>query len=153
MNRARVTIEELATRVGEDLGVSGWTVVDQHRIDGFAEATGDRQFIHVDPVAARDTPFGGTIAHGFLTLSLVAPFSLDVLPEVVGARMSINYGLNRLRFVSPVRCGARVRGRFKLAALAAQDNNCYLQTLEAVVEIEDSPRPALVAEWLIRVML
>lgn len=153
MNRGRLTIEELATRVGEELGVSDWMVVDQRRIDGFADATGDRQFIHVDPVAARETPFGGTIAHGFMTLSLVAPFSLEVLPEIVGARMSINYGLNRLRFVSPVRCGARVRGRFKLTALAPQDNNCYLQTLEAVVEIEDSPRPALVAEWLIRVML
>lgn len=153
MHRESVTIEELTTRVGTELGFSDWMVVDQTRIDAFADATGDHQFIHVDPVAARDTPFGGTVAHGFLTLSLVAAFSYQVLPTVTGARMSINYGINRLRFVTPVRCGARVRGRFKLKALAAQDNNCYLETLEAVVEIEDVPRPALVLEWLIRVML
>ncbi len=153
MHRESVTIEELTTHVGTELGVSDWMVVDQTRIDAFADATGDHQFIHIDPVAARETPFGGTIAHGFLTLSLVAAFSYQVLPAVTGARMSINYGINRLRFVTPVRCGARVRGRFKLKALEAQDNNCYLETVEVVVEIEDVSRPALVLEWLIRVML
>jgi len=114
--------------------------------------TGDHQFIHVDPEAARASPLGTTVAHGFLSLSLVAAFSREVVPGIRGTRMSFNYGTNRLRFLAPVRSGSRVRGRFKLKAVEAQDHGRYLANLEVQVEIEGGERPALALEWLILVM-
>ena len=109
---------DLKALVGREVGVSGWREVTQGDIDRFAEVTGDPQFIHVDPVrAAAETPFGGTIAHGFLTLSLLSAFGLDALPRILERRMGVNYGFDKVRFVSPVRSGARVRGRFMLAAI------------------------------------
>ena len=109
-----MTIEELAARVGGEPFVSRWFVIDQARIDAFAEITEDRQFIHVDPQAARATPFGGTIAHGFLTLAMLSAFAQDARPKVSGVAMGVNYGFDRLRFLAPVPAGARMRGRFKL---------------------------------------
>lgn len=148
MHRRAVTLDELVALVGSELGVSDWISIEQPRIDAFAEITGDRQFIHVDPEAARKTPLGTTIAHGFLTLSLVAALSEQILPRVAGARMTLNYGSNRLRFLAPVPCGSRVRGRFVLEAVEPQDRG-FLQTLAVTVEIEHRDRPALVLEWLL----
>jgi acyl dehydratase len=143
-----VTLGELQALVGQELGVSEWTLVDQKRIDAFADLTDDHQFIHVDPEAARRTPLATTIAHGFLTLSLVAAFSYQVVPGVAGAKMGMNYGINRLRFISPVKSGSRVRGRFKLKALEDQGGGRYLSTTEVSVEVEGQEKPSLVLEWL-----
>src|SRR4051812_37288432 len=108
------SIEEIRDKVGQEVGVSGWILVDQARIDAFADATEDPQFIHVDPVAAAKTPFGGTIAHGFLTLSLLSRMAADAMVAPEGMKMGVNYGLDRVRFLAPVRSGKRVRGRFTL---------------------------------------
>ncbi len=133
--------------------VSGWLLVDQPTIDTFAQATRDHQFIHVDPVrAAAETPFGGTIAHGFLTLSLLSPLAFDALPGIEGTRMGVNYGFDAVRFVSPVRSGARVRGRFRLVGLHERAASVQ-STWEASVEIEGAAKPALTARWLTLAML
>jgi len=143
------SVRDLQARVGQELGLSDWMVVDQARINAFADATGDHQFIHVDPDRARATPFGGTIAHGFLSLSLLTAL-MDRLPgsRIEGIRMGVNYGFNKVRFVTPVAAGVRVRGRFTLLALDEKRPRQWQQTLEVAVEIEDQKKPALVAEWL-----
>ena len=110
------SLDDIRASVGKEIGVSGWIAVDQARIDSFAEATEDRQFIHVDPAAAAQTPFGGTIAHGFLSLSLLSRMAADVVLVPAETRMVVNYGLDRVRFIAPVRSGSRVRGRFTLSA-------------------------------------
>ncbi|KIF65843.1 nodulation protein NodN [Streptomyces sp. AcH 505] len=135
--------------VGQEVGVSSWHVVDQKRIDAFAEVTEDHQFIHVDPVrAAKETPFGTTIAHGFLSLSLMSAFAYEVLPSIEGTAMSVNYGFDKLRFVSPVRAGARVRGRFTLTDATLRGPKELLSRTNVTVEIEGESKPALVADWL-----
>jgi acyl dehydratase len=135
--------------VGQDLGVSDWVEVSQERIDQFAQATGDFQFIHVDPEAAAKTPFGGTIAHGFLTLSLVPLLVQNSdLPRPADIKMGVNYGGNTLRFLSPVRSGKRVRGHFKLIALDEKRPGQWQQTMAITVEIEGEDKPALVCEWI-----
>jgi acyl dehydratase len=142
-------LDELRTLAGQDIGTSDWIVVDQERIDAFAAATGDHQWIHVDVARARtDTPFGSTIAHGFLTLSLISALMRDTV-SLSGLRMSINYGLNRVRFVSPVPAGSRIRARVTLAAIAAVDDGVQA-TWGVTVEREGGERPAAVAEWLVR---
>lgn len=143
-----VTISERASQVGTTL-VSDWVTVDQNMIDAFANATGDHQFIHVDKDRAAQTPFGGTIAHGFLTLSLM-PMLAERTPGLAidGVRMGVNYGGNRVRFLTPVRSGARVRGHFKLLDLTEKRPGQWQQTTELTVEIEGEKKPALVAEWL-----
>ncbi len=138
----------LASRVGEEIGVSDWVRVDQHRIDAFAEATGDRQWIHVDPVRAAAGPFGTTIAHGFLTLSLLPEFA-DTAFAIADQRMGVNYGLNRVRFPAPVRVGSRLRGHFKLLKYEPLEGGAQL-TVEVTVELEGSPKPACVAESVSR---
>lgn len=135
--------------VGQEIGVSDWLTVDQGQIDAFADSTHDHQAIHVDPVAAAASPFGGTIAHGFLTLSLLSAMAYQT-PKIAGEGMSVNYGFDRLRFVSPVRAGARVRGRFGLAGVDEIRPGELQVTLDVTVEIEGSERPALVARWLTR---
>ena len=127
---------------------SDWMTVDQTMIDGFAAATRDYQFIHVDPERAKaETPFGGTIAHGFLTISLLSPLAYDALPGVKTTRMGINYGFDRVRFLNPVKAGARVRGVFKMVALA--ERAVSLQTTwDASIEIEGATKPALTAQWI-----
>ena len=135
--------------VGREVGVSGWVEVSQGRIDGFAEATGDRQWIHTDPErAARESPFGTTIAHGFLTLSLLSELGQTAV-AVSGVRMGINYGLNRVRFVSPVPAGSRVRGRFTLAALEEIEGGVQVMW-KVTVEREGGDKPCCAAEWLVR---
>ena len=146
--RPTITIERLQAKIGEETGVSRWFEISQARIDAFAEVTEDRQFIHVDPVAAEATPFGGTIAHGFLTLSMLSAIAYDALPRVEGLAMGVNYGFDKVRFVSPVRAGARIRGRFKLEALTRRSLT-EVQAINAVtVDIEGADKPALVAQWL-----
>lgn len=142
------SLDEIRSRVGQEVGVSSWLTVDQARIDSFAEATEDRQFIHVDPAAAAQTPFGGTIAHGFLSLSLLSRMAAEAtfLPE--GLKMAINYGFDRVRFLAPVRSGRRVRGRFTLDSAEEKAPGQWLMRHKVTVEIEGEDKPALTAEWL-----
>lgn len=149
-----ITVAAMRDRIGTET-VSDWITVTQAMIDGFAEATGDRQFIHVDPVRAAQTPFGGTIAHGFLTLSLMPQLAEKVAdaPVVQGMRMAVNYGGNSVRFVTPVRSGARVRGRFHLAAFDEKRPGQYQQVTDFTVEIEGADTPALVAQWITLIYL
>ena len=129
--------------------MSGWHEVTQADIDSFADVTGDHQFIHVNPERAlAETPFGGTIAHGFLTLSLLSAFGQEALPRIANRRIGVNYGLERVRFLSPVRSGARVRGRFVLARLERRRANEILLGYDVTVEIEGAAKPALAAQWL-----
>ncbi|MDT7566150.1 MAG: hypothetical protein QOG76_4774 [Pseudonocardiales bacterium] len=141
--------DELKAAVGEQLGTSDWVTVEQKQIDTFAEATGDHQWIHVDAEKAKDGPFGGTIAHGYLTLSLLPVFSAQVY-KVENVKMGINYGLNKVRFTSPVPVNSRLRGSFEL--LEVSEVKDALQVVNKVtVEIEGNERPACVAEWVTRV--
>ena len=143
-------IEELKTLVGEEIGVSDWFEVTQDRISAFADATEDHQWIHLDTERARtETPFGSTIAHGFLTLSLLPKLAAQAYRVQGDFKMGINYGLNRLRFISPVPSGSRVRARFTLQSVEAVQGGWQL-TVVATVEIEGGQKPALVAEWLMR---
>ena len=128
--------------------MSDWLVIDQQRIDEFADATEDRQFIHVDPAAATQTPFGGTIAHGFLTLSLLSRMAADVMLVPDTTRMAVNYGLDRVRFIAPVRAGSRVRGRFTLDAVDDKAPGHLLLRHTVTVDIDTSDKPALTAQWL-----
>jgi acyl dehydratase len=132
--------------VGRDLGVSSWVTLDQTMINAFAECTGDRQWIHVDVERAkRESPFGGTIAHGYLTLSLIAPATFELLVEPAGAKQAFNYGLDRVRFVAPVRTGARVRVRIKVLSVEDKGGGRLLVTTVNTVEIEGENKPALTA--------
>lgn len=148
MTAATIAVADYQALVGSELGVSSWIEIDQPRIDVFADATLDRQFIHVDPETARASPFGGTIAHGFLTLSLLSAMIDEVLPSIAGMTTSVNFGFNSIRFVAPVRSGKRVRGRFVLKAVGERSPGVLQSTFEVTVEIENQPKPALVAEWL-----
>jgi acyl dehydratase len=141
------SIRELRNRVGEEVAVSPWMEVGQERIDTFAKAIEDFQWIHVDPARAKSSPFGGTIAHGFLTLSLLSHLS-ETTFSFSERRMGVNYGLNRVRFTSPVKSGSRVRARFTLLKYEPIDGNGVQVTWNATVEIEGAPKPALVAEWI-----
>jgi acyl dehydratase len=144
-----LTLAELAAYAGKEIGKSAWFTVSQEHIDRFADATEDHQFIHVDPArAVKETPFGGTIAHGFLTLSLLSKFAADVVPGLKGRIMGINYGFERIRFLAPVRSGARVRGRFDLHSATIRGEREVLTRFNVTVEIEHEEKPALVAEWL-----
>ncbi|MDR9484934.1 MAG: MaoC family dehydratase [Sediminimonas sp.] len=143
-----ITRADMAARVGQSLGSSRWFTVDQSMIDGFADITHDHQFIHVDPAAAAQTPFGGTIAHGFLTLSLLSAMVYDAVPTMEGVTMGVNYGFDRVRFVSPVMVNARMRGHFTLAAFDEPGPDEVQTTLDVEVEIEGADKPALVARWL-----
>jgi acyl dehydratase len=142
------TLTQIKSRVGQEVGVSSWIVVDQQRIDAFAEATEDRQFIHVDPAAAAQTPFGGTIAHGFLTLSLLPRMGAEAMLIPEAMKVAINYGVDRVRFLAPVRAGSRVRGRFTLDSIEEKVPGQWLLRHDVTVEIEDEEKPALAAAWL-----
>jgi acyl dehydratase len=142
------SLEEIRARLGEEIGVSSWLTVDQDRIDAFAEATEDRQFIHTDPAAAAQTPFGGTIAHGFLSLSLMSRMGSEVFLAPEGVKMALNYGLDRVRFLVPVKAGKRVRGRFTLDSVEEKAPGQILMRYTVTVEIEGEDKPALTAQWL-----
>ncbi|MGN6550876.1 MAG: MaoC family dehydratase [Pararhizobium sp.] len=144
-----ISLSDIRGLVGTELGISDWITVDQTMIDSFADATRDHQFIHVDPVrAAAETPFGGTIAHGFLTLSLLSAMNYDCLPKVREQQLGINYGFEKVRFMSPVRTGSRVRGRFTMADARFRGPGMVMTTYAVTVEIENERKPALTAQWI-----
>ena len=138
--------QDLHALIGQEVGVSRWFEIGQDRIDAFADCTEDHQFIHVDPEAARATPFGGTIAHGFLTLSLASAMSYDAVAPLDGLTMGVNYGFDRLRFLAPVPAGSRVRGRFRLLDATDKGEGRWLLKHELTIEIEGAEKPALVGE-------
>ena len=141
-------IEEIEARIGSEVGVSDWILVDQGRIDAFAEVTEDRQFIHVDPEAAARTPFGGTIAHGFLSLSLLSRMAYEAMLTPDNVKMGVNYGFEKVRFLAPVRAGKRVRGRFTLVSFEEKRPGQYQFVHHVSVEIEGEDKPALIADWI-----
>jgi len=143
-----VSIEDYQAMVGSELGVSDWILVDQAKIDAFAEVTGDHQFIHVNPELAAQTPFGTTIAHGYLTLSLCSVMAYGVMPGIKGTKMGVNYGLNKVRFMAPVKSGKQVRGRFKLLDVTQRPDGAWQTTVNVTVEIDGETKPALAAEWV-----
>ena len=144
-----LTLDAYQAMVGKEIGVSSWHLVDQPRIDAYADVIEDHQFIHVDPERAKkETAFGTTIAHGFLTMSLLSIMSYEVMPVIAGTTMGVNYGFDKLRFISPVRSGKRVRGRFVLAEAKLRKPNELQSRTNVTVEIEGEDKPALVAEWL-----
>jgi acyl dehydratase len=142
-----VPAAELAALVGQSF-ISRWIIVDQARIDAFAKVTEDEQFIHVDPERAGTTAFGGTVAHGFLTLSLLSAMAYSALPRIEGAVHGVNYGFDRVRFVHPVPSGSRVRGHFTLQAVTPRSASEWQLRYDVSVEIEGVQKPALVAQWL-----
>jgi acyl dehydratase len=147
MSGGALGIRALESRVGHEVGVSPWVEITQERIDTFAKAIEDYQWIHVDPARAKASPFGGTIAHGFLTLSLLSHLS-EMTFSFSDRRMGINYGLNRVRFTSPVPVGSRVRARFTLAGYEKLEGNGVQVTWNVVVERDGAEKPALIVEWL-----
>lgn len=142
-------LQTLQTRIGQEVASHRWITVDQAMIDAFAATTQDDQWIHVDPVrAAAETPFGGTIAHGFLTLSLASRWAYDCFEVLPGQAMGINYGFDKLRFLTPVRAGDRVRGRFTLAEVTPRGDTALLRRSTLTIDIENGKKPAIVADWL-----
>ena len=143
-----VLLDEIRARIGQEVGVSSWFTMDQERIDVFAEATEDRQFIHIDAQAAAQTPFGGTIAHGFLTLSMLSRMAAEatLLPDTL--KMAVNYGFDRVRFLAPVRSGKRIRARFVLDSVDEKAPGQLLMRHRVTVEIDGEDKRALTAEWL-----
>lgn len=142
------SLDQIRDKIGTEIGASDWLLVDQGRIDQFAKATEDRQFIHVDPAAAAQTPFGGTIAHGFLTLSLLSRMAAEAMLVPDSTKMAVNYGLDRVRFLAPVRSGKRIRGRFVLDSVEEKAPGQILLRHIVTVEIEGEEKPALTAIWL-----
>ncbi|MGH1330935.1 MAG: MaoC family dehydratase [Paracoccaceae bacterium] len=146
-----ITRGELEAQLGKEVGVSDWIEITQGMIDTFADVTLDHQFIHIDPErAAKESPFGGTIAHGFLTLSLLSAFAIDALPSIKGTKMGVNYGTNKMRFLTPVKSGAKVRGRFALKEFSELKPGEITTIWDVTVEILGEAKPALVAEWINR---
>jgi acyl dehydratase len=143
-----VTRNELDGLVGQQLGVSDWFLVDQERVNRFADVTLDHQFVHVDVERARQTPFGGTIAHGFLTLSLLVPLCLDFIPVIANRKLVVNYGFDKVRFAAPVRVGKRIRANAKLASVEERKPGNVIIKTGVTIEIENEDKPAVVAEWL-----
>ena len=144
-----VSLETYLSMVGQEIGVSSWHLVDQARIDRYADVIEDHQFIHVDPERAkRETDFGTTVAHGFLTMALLSIMSYEVMPIIEATTMGVNYGFDKLRFISPVRSGSRVRGRFKLIDAKLRKPKELQSYTNVTVEIEGEDKPALVADWI-----
>jgi acyl dehydratase len=146
--RPLMKLAQLRGLIGQETGVSRWIVVDQKRIDSFAETTGDRQFIHVDPVRAADSPFGTTIAHGLLTLSLMGEMK-EVFPEISDLEMGVNYGFDKVRFLAPVKFGASIRARCKLVDMNEKSPSTWLCRYLVTIEMLNLDQPVLVADWLI----
>ena len=143
-----VTRQELDAKVGQQLGVSDWFLVDQARVNDFADVTLDHQFVHVDPEKARKTPFRGTIAHGFLTMSLLVHLVLPFIPEPANRRLVVNYGFDKVRFSAPVKVGKRIRAVSTLGEVSERKPGQVIMRIDVTVEIEGEDKPALVAEWL-----
>ncbi|MFT6429210.1 MAG: acyl dehydratase [Halopseudomonas sp.] len=143
-----VPVSELTSYIGKDLGHSEWMTIDQERVNQFAECTGDHQFIHIDEEKAKQTPFGGTIAHGFLSLSLLPALSAGLVISPVGLKMAVNYGLDSLRFIQPVRVGSRVRLQSTVIDVTEKKPGQWLIKARSTLEIEGSEKPAFIAEGL-----
>jgi acyl dehydratase len=143
-----IEMKDYLALTGKEIGVSKWFEIAQQRINEFADVTEDWQFIHIDPKEAAKTPFGGTVAHGFLTLSMLPAMAYDAMPIVKGRVMAVNYGFEKIRFVAPVRSGSRVRAKFKLLEVTPRNPQEFMSKSEVFVEIEGSEKPALTAEWL-----
>lgn len=143
-----ISISEIKDHVGTEVGVSEWMEIPQSRIDLFADATDDHQFIHVDPKRAAETPFGGTIAHGFLTVAMLTAMHADATPKLREDSFGINYGFNKIRFMTPVPSGSRVRGRFFLKEARMRGVGRLMTTFDVTVEIEGAKKPAMTATWL-----
>src|SRR5687768_3645875 len=143
-----VTRQELTAMVGRELGVSDWLLIDQARVNQFADVTLDHQFVHVDPERARATPFGGTIAHGFLTLSLLVHLCLPFIPVLADRKLVVNYGFDKVRFAAPVKVGKRIRAVATLGAVEERKLGQVIMRVDVTVEAEGESKPALVAEWL-----
>lgn len=148
-----VSKDELVNYIGKETGVSDWMKIEQDRINQFADVTEDHQFIHIDAEAAAKTPFGTTIAHGFLTLSLLTPLSSGSTLAVEGAKMGVNYGCDKVRFMSPVKVNSEIRARVKLVSVEEKEGNRILLKNEITMEIKGEERPALIAEWLTMVFV
>jgi acyl dehydratase len=144
----KMTIAEYSARVGTSFGASEWYLIDQERIDEFAKNTDDFQFIHIDAERAKETPFGTTIAHGFLTLSMLSAMFYDVVPDIIGSKMGVNYGFDKIRFLAHVKAGARIRGHFTLLELRESRPGEVTNVWEVKVEIENEEKPALIAKWI-----
>lgn len=144
-----VSKKDLEGLVGTDLGISEWLLIDQDCINSFADNTHDHQFIHIDPIAAKNTPFGGTVAHGFLTLSMLPKFSETAGILLEGVKMGYNYGFDKMRFLAPVPSGSRVRGHFSLKSCEEKRPGQFLITYGVSVEIEGGEKPALSADWMV----
>ncbi|WP_254473170.1 MaoC family dehydratase [Bartonella sp. B1098] len=145
----KITVQDVTTFIGKEMGLSQWRLVTQDMINQFACATDDHQWIHVDEEKAKKTPFGGTIAHGFLTLSLLSTLAYEALPELEGATMGINYGFDKVRFMSPVKTGTRIRARFVLDDAEIRPSGRVVFHYGVTVEVEQLKKPALTARWLI----
>lgn len=148
--RSTIPVAEMKAMAGKEIGVSDWLELSQEKINAFADITEDWQFIHVDPDRAAQTPFGGTIAHGFLTLSLLSAMAMDAIPRLENTTMGVNYGFDKIRFLSPVNSGARIRGRFKVISADELKPGEMTMKYHVDVEIEGRSRPALTAEWISR---
>jgi acyl dehydratase len=146
--KGEIDAAKLESMIGQDVGLSDWALIDQRMINGFADVTFDPYFIHTDPDRARkETQFGGTIAHGFLTLSMLSAMAYDTLPDIKGRTVGMNYGFDKIRFISPVPAGSRIRGRFKIADVQRKPGQVVVK-YAVTVEIEGKEKPALAAEWL-----
>jgi len=149
----KVKIEDIAASIGKEVGISDWRLVTQTMIDQFASATDDHQFIHTDPERARQTQFGGTVAHGFLTLSLLSTLAYEALPSVEGQTYGINYGFDKVRFITPVRSGARVRAHFILTKADIRPSGRIIFHYAVTLEVENNKKPALTADWITIIMV
>jgi acyl dehydratase len=148
-----MSLDEIKTHVGKEIGVSDWFLLDQKRINAFADLTEDHMFLHVNPEAAKATPFGGTIAHGLLTLSMMPVMAYQAMPGVSGTKMGVNYGYNKVRFMAPVKSGKRIRGRFGVKAVEPQSGGRMQIVHDETIEIEGESKPALAAEWITMVWM
>ena len=154
LNPPVFTIAELREHIGQEVGCASWLTISQGMIDTFANLTNDHQYIHVNqPRAMAETSYGGTIVHGFLTLSMLTHMLMSAVPTIRGVSTSVNYGFDKIRFLSPVRSGSAIRGRFTLAAVEERAPNELTVRYETTLEIRDNERPALFADWLVRLYL
>lgn len=145
--------EEIANYVSKKIGVSDWVLIDQERINKFADVTEDRQFIHVDPEAAAKTPFGGAVAHGFLSLSMLSKLASETIFVIDGVKMGVNYGFDKVRLMNPIKSGRRIRGHFTLMSASQKVPGQWSFKYAVKVEIEGETKPALMAEWLLMQLL
>ena len=147
-DKSIIDAADLESMIGQDVGVSDWALIDQDKINAFADVTYDPYFIHIDPARAKqETSFGGSIAHGFLTLSMLSAMAYDALPDIKGRTVRMNYGFDKIRFLSPVPAGSRIRGRFRIASVQRKPGQAVVK-YAVTVEIEGKEKPALAAEWL-----